>query len=160
MKNREKLNYHVSKYIKNSEAIHFLNYQLDKEPYDLFRYVSYKDKSYHITSQGNEIIYKSSEEQEHDKTVTILTWKDGKKREITLQIREYGNEISIIDNDLAGNVEIFQLRQLWKKTKITRLTFENYQTKKEKCTKKKTIVLNEFGIPIQEQAQKQKNSRR
>ena len=69
MKYSERIYYKLSKAFKNSIALDFLEIQLEKEPYDYFKYILFKEESYEDFIQGTKIRY---EYDDTTKDITVL----------------------------------------------------------------------------------------
>ena len=109
MKYYESLNYQLSRGFKNSIALELLEYQLDKEPNDLFRLLAFKDEGYEAFNQGDKIKY-DVDENTGNINVFLETIHDCKKKYILFQLRRRGNEVNIITKAPREDSFVFHIR--------------------------------------------------
>ncbi len=109
MKYYESLKYQLSRGFKESVALELLEFQLDKEPNDVFRLLGFKDEGYESFNQGDKVRYEI-DDSTGNINVFLETIHDYKKKYVLFQLRRRGNEVNIITKTPREDSFVFHIR--------------------------------------------------
>ena len=109
MKYYESLKYQLSRGFKESVALELLEFQLDKEPNDVFRLLGFKDEGYESFNQGDKVRYEV-DDSTGNINVFLETIHEYKKKYVLLQLRRRGNEVNIITKTPREDSFVFHIR--------------------------------------------------
>ena len=145
MKYYESLKYQLSRGFKESVALELLEFQLDKEPNDVFRLLGFKDEGYESFNQGDKVRYEV-DDSTGNINVFLETIHEYKKKYVLLQLRRRGNEVNIITKTPREDSFVFHIRHNTNNT-VTTLSkkFKFYGREDEQVLESRFALFSDDG---------------